>query len=467
MSDVRPSRLGGVVGSLRFRIVAITTVAVFAVLAGSGVILVFMHRDALTDNLDEAMRLRADALAALVESGRVPVELVGGADDDAIAQIIDAAGDVVAASPTIAGLAPLVEGGSRADSGQIRRVRFPEVDDSAFRLLTLLVPTSDGDAVIHVAEAVDDIDYSSAALATSLGLVVPGAALVLGLIIWWGVGRALLPVEAIRAEIADIGGSDLHRRVPEPATRDEIGRLARTMNAMLGRVEEATQRQQHFVADASHELRSPLTQIRSELEVDLAHPEQADLVATHKSVLDSASTMQRLVEDLLHLARSDAGVGRSRNEAVDLDDIVAQLVRRHRGGQVDLDTAAVSSGQVRGDPDQLSRAIGNLIDNAVRHATGVVAVGLAEDRDQVTLTITDDGPGIQPDQRERVFERFVRLDDSRTRGTGGTGLGLAIAREVVHSHGGTIVIAEHDGPGAQIVVTLPANPASPPGGPVR
>jgi len=453
----RRARLGAGLGSLRFRIALIATAGVLVVLAGGGLTLVSLHRSALTHNLDEGMRQRADQLADLVADGAVPTVLLGGADDDAIAQIVGADGEVVGASPTVAGDGPLIPPGTTIRDGRIRGARFPSVDDTAFRFLSVRRTGPDGEVVIHVAETLDDIDDSTGALAASLGAVVPVAALVLGFIIWWGVGRALRPVEAIRAEVAAIGGAERGRRVPEPARRDEIGRLAATMNAMLGRIDEAAERQQRFVADASHELRSPLTQIRSEIEVDLAHPERADLVATHRTVLGSATSMQRLVDDLLHLAKGDARVAGRRDEPVDLDEVVLELARRHRTTEVELDTSRVSSGQVNGDPEALARAVTNLVDNALRHASATVLVTLEEHDGEVVLTVTDDGPGIPEAERERVFERFVRLDSSRARATGGTGLGLAIAREIVEDHGGRLELVDHEGAGARFAITLPAS----------
>jgi signal transduction histidine kinase len=276
-------------------------------------------------------------------------------------------------------------------------------------------------------------------------------------LIWWLVARTLRPVESIRREVADISGQNLHRRVPEPSTGDEIARLAHTMNAMLDRVEEAAERQQRFVADASHELRSPLTRIRSELEVDLGDPGTADLVATHRSVLDETEKLQRLVDELLFLARSDAFEHHDRHSvAVDLDDTVLRETQRLRGtSTIPIDISGVSAAQVRGDPSDLTRVVRNLTDNAVRHAHSTVTIALSEHGGHAVLTVADDGPGIPPERREEAFERFTRLDEARAATDGGTGLGLAITREIVERHGGTIVVDPHHAAGARFVVELP------------
>jgi signal transduction histidine kinase len=227
------------------------------------------------------------------------------------------------------------------------------------------------------------------------------------------------------------------------------------MNAMLDRLEQAGDRQQRFVADASHELRSPLTRIRAELEVDLAHPGDADLVATHRSVLEEATNLQLLVDDLLHLASSDAGASSQRREVVDLDDIVLREAHRLRDAGTQVDLSLVSAAQVNGDPIQLAHAVRNLTVNAAHHARSTVTVTLLEREHSAVLTVTDDGPGIPPAQRERVFDRFARLDDARTRATGGSGLGLAITRDIIQQHGGTVNVGG-DGDGACFIVTLPA-----------
>jgi len=279
--------------------------------------------------------------------------------------------------------------------------------------------------------------------------------LVVGGTTWVVSGRALQPVEAIRQEVEAIGAEDLHRRVPAPDTADEIGRLARTMNAMLVRLDDATERQRRFVADASHELRSPLTGIRARLEVDLAYPEGADWRATERDVLEDAVRLQHLVDDLLALAASDAAASdRSARAPVDLDEIVLSEARRLRSrSEHRIDTAGVSGAQLQGAPDALARAVRNLLDNAARHARSTVTITLRESATAVTLTVTDDGPGIPPEERARIFERFARLDDGRARDVGGTGLGLAITHDIVVSHGGTIEV--DNAPGARFTVSFP------------
>jgi signal transduction histidine kinase len=436
-------RLRRLTSSIRFRITAIATVAVVLVLLATAVALVIAQRRLLTENLDESLSRRADDLAAAVAAGQLPNTPVVPTDDDTLFQVVGPDGMVLAASRNMEGEPALAEPSS--DSVEtIRTVGGLPADDGAFRLLTRRLDTADGPVVVHVAGAMDDIDEAVGILGVSLAIAIPAVAALLAALVWWLVGRTLRPVEAIRTEVTRIGGTELHRRVPQPDGDDEIARLAGTMNAMLDRVEHAAARQQRFVADASHELRSPLTRIRSELEVDLAHPDRADPLATHRSVLIETVGLQRLVENLLHLARSDAGALTGRREAVDLDD-----------GRVTVDTSGLSAAQVIGDRDQLTRAIRNLTDNAARHAATTVQLALSENGEQAVLAVTDDGPGIPHDQRERVFERFTRLDEARAASSGGTGLGLSITRDIVERHGGTVTIDVDHHPGTRFVVTLP------------
>lgn len=433
--------------TVRFRVTALATLAALIVLVVAGIGLVVAERALLTKSLDDALRLRADNLGALVTQGEGRGSLGDLGDDDLVAQLVTVDGTVIAASHNLEGAPPVTS----PESG-LRTVADLPTDDERFRLLTRHVESPSGTVVVHVGAALDDIEESADALTTILLVAVPAIAAVLAALVWILVGRTLAPVEAIRAEVAEIDGEELHRRVPEPDTGDEIARLARTMNAMLDRVEKATERQQRFVADASHELRSPLTRIRSELEVDLAHPADADLAATHRSVLAEAASLQRLLDDLLQLARGAP----ARDDPVDLDDLVFRVARQLRDEtRVEVETGGVSGAQVRGDADQLARVIRNLTANAVLHAGGTVTLTLAEQDGTAVLTVADDGPGIPPAEHERVFERFARLDAART--AGGAGLGLAITRDIVERHGGTVVIDPDHRPGTRVVVTLPAS----------
>lgn len=430
---------------IRVRITASALAAVVAVLVATSVALLYSQQRLLTDNIDEILQTYSDRVEADPAANPLP----GQGDEDSIAQVVAADGTALAATANYRDQPPLP-----APTAATRRWTSDlPIDEGNYRILSRRV---DG-VVIHTATPFDDVEESVAALRTGLAVAIPAVAALLGGLIWWLVGRTLRPVESIRAQVADIGGANLHFRVLEPATDDEISRLARTMNAMLDRVETAAERQRRFVADASHELRSPLTRMRTELEVDLDHPDTADLPATHRSVLDEVTNLQRLVEDLLELARNGTAGNRSGWRPVDLDDLVfAEAAAARPGAAARIDASGVSAAQVRGDPDQLARVIRNLVDNAVRYAASTVRLRVTEADGWARVSVGDDGPGIPDHERSRVFERFARLDEARHDDTGGTGLGLAIAREIVERHGGTIRIdTPVGGHGTEMVVALP------------
>ncbi|MBM3695256.1 MAG: HAMP domain-containing protein [Actinobacteria bacterium] len=281
---------------------------------------------------------------------------------------------------------------------------------------------------------------------------VPILVLVVAAVTWLVVGRALRPVEAIRARVAQIGARDLHQRVPDPGTGDEVGRLAATMNRMLDRLQRSADRQQRFVSDASHELRSPLASLRTQLEVSLAHPEGTDWPGMASGVLEEGVRLERLVDDLLALARADEGAVLAHTEELDLGEIMAEEATRVEGLEVEAD---LDEAPLRGDPLALRRVVRNLLDNARRHAVHRIVLRVTLAGQEVVAVVEDDGAGIPEEDREQVFERFARLGEARDRDAGGTGLGLAVVREIVEAHGGTVAAEQADDGGARLVVRLP------------
>jgi signal transduction histidine kinase len=437
-------------GSLRFRVTALAGVAVLAVLTAAGVGLTLTHRAFVTASLDETLGDRADVLAERVRTGHS----LASADlptDDVVVQVVDGDGTVLAASRDVPA--------RRIWSDTPRRTTVTDGTMPNTGTDARVLATPVGDATVYVAGTLEDVEASTSALTRSLLVAVPTASVLLAALVWVLVGRVLRPVEAIRAEVDRISAGDLDRRVPEPPTADEIARLAHTMNAMLERLAVAADRQRRFVADAAHELRSPLARMRAELEVDEAHPETADPTATAAGVLAETTTLQRLVDDLLLLARGDAGALEQRHRAtVDLDEVVHRGVATFRAaGESRLDVGPVTPVQVDGDADQLQRVVGNLLDNAVRHARDRITVTLREEPGGwAELVVADDGPGVPPVDHERMFERFTRLDEARSARDGGAGLGLAIARDIAERHGGSVAIDPDGAPGARFVLRLPA-----------
>ena len=300
--------------------------------------------------------------------------------------------------------------------------------------------------------SLESIDEATSALRRTLWVGVPLATIALGLVIWLLIGRVLARLDRIRAEVDLISETSLDRRVAGDGAADEVGRLARTMNAMLGRLEAATQRQRDFVADVSHDLQSPLTGQRTTLELALARPEQVDLEALCVDMLGATGEMERLVGDLLVLASVDAGVS-SDPTLFDLDELVLEEVTRLRAvTQVRIETRRVSAAPALGHPADVRRIVRNLLENAVAHAAGSVELVVRVDADLATLDVVDDGPGIAREDRERVFERFYRADAARSRGSG-SGLGLAIARGLAQRSGGDVRVVDGAG-GGHLRLTL-------------
>jgi len=429
----------------------LATAVVAVVLLVAGLSLVLVQRALLTDSLDNALIQRAEDIVALLESNPPPEELAQGATE-AFAQLVDEDGSVVMSTPNLRNAPPLsIEVGGPQEETTIQTLEGLEVDDDHFRVLSRVVA---GVGVLHVGTTYDVVGESTTVLISSLAVVIPIVVAMLAMLVWWLVGRTLRPVEAIRAEVAAIGSTDLHRRVPGSGSGDEIDRLAGTMNAMLERVETSVTRQQRFVADASHELRNPLTRIRAALDLERRGSGDPQVI---DDLLEEVIALQRMVEDMLYMARADAGANRSVFKRVDLDDVLLREAQSVRSRQdVVMDMSRVSAAQVYGDSSQLGRAIRNLVANAERHATSRVQLSLLEDDGAAVLSVVDDGPGIPADQAQFVFERFTRLDEFRNADEGGTGLGLAIAREIAEVHAGTLnLIPEHDISGATFEMRIP------------
>jgi signal transduction histidine kinase len=260
----------------------------------------------------------------------------------------------------------------------------------------------------------------------------------------------------MRAEVEAISNRQLHRRVPHPPGKDEIARLAMTMNRMLARLEQGQARQRRFVSDASHELRSPVATIRQHAEVALSHPDGTSIEELAEIVLKEDVRLQRLVEDLLLLSRMDEGTLGRHTESVDLDDLLFEEAKRLRGTtNLRIDTGSVSAGRVSGHRGQLDKLVRNLIDNAARHAQGAVALSLREADGVVVLIVDDDGEGIPRSERGRVFERFVRLEAARDRDSGGSGLGLAIVTEIAAAHRAAVAVVDSPLGGTRLEVRFP------------
>jgi signal transduction histidine kinase len=426
-------------GTIRVRTTLAALVVVGASLLVGAIALLSVLRHNLIDGVREATSLRADDIAVSVRTDGVLPPVGGDRSEELVQLVVD---------------------------GHPQPPEDPRLRD--LLVVTRRVETADGPATLLVGRSLGDAHEATRLVARSLAVGLPVLLLVVGVTAWRVVGRALRPVDQVRAEVEAISGARLHRRVTVPPASDEIQRLALTMNGMLARLDDAQERQRRFVSDASHELRSPVASIRHAVEVALAHPDRTDTAVLAETVLEENLRVEAMIEDLLALARSEGTTGRPRC-TVDLDDLVFEaLTRVPAGGRVQVDRAGVSGAQVHGDPDALSRMVRNLVANAVRHARTRIAVDLVEAHGSVVLRVGDDGLGIPAGDRARVFERFVRLDEARTRDDGGTGLGLAIVAEVAGAHGGTAEATNSRLGGACVEVRLPAldrdAPASPSAG---
>ncbi|MEZ0366522.1 sensor histidine kinase [Mycobacterium sp. pUA109] len=369
----------------------------------------------------------------------------------AAVQVVDADGKVVAASTGALGR-PLTS--LSLSDGQVRRLRVKS-QHIEYWVAARGVATAGGTATILVGVEREPVETIVDIVGILLAIGAPFIVALVAVATYRLVGAALRPVEAIRAQVASMSSTDLRQRVPVPHTRDEIAQLARTMNAMLYRLERGRDTQLRLVSDASHELRSPLATITTALELAAGRPDLIDADLIDESLLPEARRMNQLIDDLLLLARSDEGAMGLRHDDVDVDDLLLAEASRLAGlGAVDTVTD-IQPCRTVGDRAALARVVRNLVDNAARHTGGTVTLGCRPESGQVVIRVGDDGPGIPLPDRARVFERFVRLDAARARASGGTGLGLAIVAQVVRSHHGTVTVGDADGGGAVFTVTLP------------
>lgn len=436
-------------------------------LAAAGVLLVVLLQRDLTAAASERARLRAGEVAAALGTTELDdVAAPAGSPESSVVQVL-AGARVVAASPGLRSTTALTS--LRPAPGQVISTTTavpglgddsdgPGSPDDDVRVVVAQGTRSAEGRVftVVVVQTLEPVRNSVRALRTLLLIGGPLLVLLVGATTFLVAGRALHPVEAIRRRVEGIGPAELGQRVPVPAARDEVGRLALTMNSMLSRLQDSAAAQRRFVSDASHELRSPLATVRTSLEVAQAHPAGTDWPALATVLLEETLRVQSLVADLLLLARADERGLELRLTEVDLDDLCGREAERLRraGVQVVSDVHPV---RVLGDPARLERVLRNLGDNAARHCRTHVGLRLVRAGAQAVLEVSDDGPGIAAQERERVFERFVRLDESRARQAGGTGLGLPIVRQLVLAHGGSVEVVDTAAPGAHLRVVLPAS----------
>ena len=472
MSGARPRRARW---SLRARLTVLTAGLLCAALVVGAVVLSTVLSRGRVAALDEVVRGRAETVAALVASDQVP-EALPVAEPGEIVQVLDAGGRVAATSPTASRTLPVLGGDALADlRARAAAARGEPVVggtgasayDRAARVAVVAPAGAPEGTVVVATVPVAEVEGLVRALRLALAGVVPVLTALFAAAIWVALGRALRPVERLRSAAAQVARAGGPGSLPDPGTDDEVGALARTLNEMLDRLEEAAGRQRAFVADAAHELRTPLAALRAQLEVAGTHPEAYAPGELVEGLGDQVRRMQALVDDLLLLAR--LGSRPVPDADVDLGEVAREAAALAAAGAVGAEEPGapaaagalarpvalevVGTGRARGDAAALGRVVRNLVDNAIGHAAGSVRVEVADG----LVAVVDDGPGVAAPDRERAFARFVRLDAARARPGGGSGLGLAIAREVAREHGGDVVLADRpDGaPGLRAELRLP------------
>jgi signal transduction histidine kinase len=393
-----------------------------------------LHRHGLT---------ALDSVVTSVKSGELPSPLPVTVPGYYLLQVVDASDKVLAASIALRGAPPITQGSptfqkNRPISRPTGSILNLPGNGGRFYSVKVRMPSKWGQvdvyAVAPIAETDDDTLRN-----LLLGLTLP-LVLLLGAIVWWSVGRALRPVALIGDELSAISGQALSRRVTVPQTSDEIYRLALAVNATLERLEGSFIRQRQFLDDASHEVRNPLAGLLTRLEVAVAAPEDEDWPTVAAGALADAERLARTTGEMLQLARLDASGGTPPVlEPVELAAVAAEEAARPRRLPVHLDLRPVT---VLGDRESLRRLLANLLDNAARHGDSQIMLSVAATDTEAVVEIMDDGAGIAAEDRERVFERFVRLPESRAKDKGGTGLGLAIAQEIAFAHQGSLKVEE-------------------------
>ncbi|MFD1859358.1 sensor histidine kinase [Aeromicrobium camelliae] len=426
--------------SLRARITIGATLIVAVVLALGALLFTWSLERSLIASTADAAERSASAMARDLDDDD---GLLVGVDDEDLAQLLASDGTVLASNAGATGLGPI--------TSPDRDQRVIGVEDERY----VVVTTSTENGVLALGVPLDEVDESVATTRRLLWMAVPVLLVLVAGVTWLTVSRALRPVDRMRAEVEQIDAADLSRRVPVPPGRDELGRLARTMNAMLDRLEASSEQQRRFISDASHELRSPIAAMHQHAEVAQRYPDRdLDLPTT---VIAETERLQGLVSAMLVLARSDEHGLALRREPIDLDDLaIAEAGRLRSSTALTIDGSAIAPARVQGDLRLLGQVFRNLADNAARHARSTVAFSVREEPGGVLVIVEDDGDGIDVRDRERVFERFVRLDEGRARDAGGSGLGLAIVAEVVRAHGGDVSVDDSALGGARFSLRFPA-----------
>jgi two-component system OmpR family sensor kinase len=436
-----------------------------AVLVATGLFLYLRLESELDNSTNDALRSRADEVRLLVvSSADLQSEGTGLVEQaESFAQVLDARGRVVGTSSERRPdplLTPAEVARARSDTVVVDRRLIPGVDGGEARLLGTPVESREGKRIVVVGTALEDRDDAIASLGRTLTVGGPIALLLASLAGYGLASLSLRPVERMRRRAGAISTAEAGVRLPVPKANDEIGRLGRTLNEMLARLEASFERERTFVSDASHELRTPLAVLKTELELALGRGRpREELEAALRSAVEETDRLVQLAEDLLVIARFDQGRLPVRLAAVEVDDVLADVrarfAIRSRETERPLVADAPDGLSLTADPERLRQALGNMVDNAFRHGRGTVRLSARQSNSHVELHVSDEGPGFPPEFLRTAFERFTRGDEGR--GRGGTGLGLAIVEAIAQAHRGSAAAANQPGGGADVWLTLPAD----------
>lgn len=446
--------------SLRARVTFVATVLFVLTLVLVALALLFTIGRALVNTLDTSAERTGNEVAQLVEQGRLPKTLLAGSGGVSLVQVVDGNDRVVANSPGADAAVSILRPSElpRARLGHpITVSRARASTDRPLRVVAVRADLPSGQRTVLVGTDLGRVLDSSHLLERYLLFLTPLAVVIMAGLTWLIVGRTLRPVAELQRGAAELSASGLSRyRLPVPAAEDEIHSLAMTLNDMLDRLDTATSRQRRFVGDAAHELRSPIASLRLQLEIAGRLGESQELKELTSEALIDVQRLSNLIDDLLALARSDERGAVASRAPVRLDELGAAVSATYRDARIAVEWRDAGPVTVIGDREGLHRVLVNLIDNAVRYGRSRVTVAVAaeESGGWAVLSVADDGPGVPANKRERVFDRFYRLDTARSRAEGGTGLGLSIVREIVTAHGGTVTLHDNE-PGLRADVRLP------------
>lgn len=442
-------------GSVRGRAAIVSTLTVLVALTAGAFLLLELYERQLVSNLDTTLQQQVDDRVRLLDAGSDPAVITTVLQDESFVWVGSAGGSVVAEGGTIRPLdnpIPATVGGVETVTLLVEEIKPDEVETERMEVRIASGSTRAGTVVLAGAEF-ESVDKPVGSIASLFLFAVPLIAALVGVLAWFTTGQALRPVEDIRSQAMEISGSTLAERVPVPVAHDEVRDLALSVNEMLDRLEAHDTSIRQFGADASHELKSPVANIRAMVET--ANVDDPEWPMIRDRIVGETARLQDLVGNLLFLATHQDGARITTEERVSIDELVfAEAEVVSASGRVRVELGGVGPATVSGSRDDLARLVRNLVDNAARHADERISVSVSDDGPSVVLEIADDGPGVGAGDRDRIFERFARLDEGRARDDGGTGLGLSIVKQIVDAHDAAIEVEDSDLGGALFRVTF-------------